>query len=41
MAKKRKIYSKEFKIKVIENYLSVRSGGIVRISKNMIFQRNI
>lgn len=33
MEKKRKTYSKEFKIMVVEEYLSGKSGGIVQIAK--------
>lgn len=33
MGEKRKTYSKEFKIKVVEDYLSGKSGGILQIAK--------
>lgn len=33
MGEKRKTYSKEFKIMVVEDYLSGKSGGIVQIAK--------
>lgn len=33
MGEKRKTYSKEFKITVVEDYLSAKSGGIVQIAK--------
>ena len=33
MGKKNKTYSKEFKIMVVEDYLSGRSGGIEQIAK--------
>lgn len=33
MGNKRKTYSKEFKVMVVEDYLSGKSGGIVQIAK--------
>lgn len=33
MGNKRKTYSKEFKIMVVEDYLSGKNGGIVQIAK--------
>lgn len=33
MGKKRKTYSKEFKLMVVEDYLSGKSGGITKIAK--------
>ena len=33
MSEKRKTYSKEFKIKVVKDYLSGKSGGIHQIAK--------
>ena len=33
MGEKRKTYSKEFKIMVVEEYLSGKSGGIIQVAK--------
>lgn len=33
MGKKRKTYSQEFKLMVVEDYLSAKSGGITKIAK--------
>ena len=33
MGEKRKTYSKEFKIMVVEDYLSGKSGGVTKIAK--------
>lgn len=39
MGKKRKTYSQEFKLMVVEDCLFGKSGGITKIAKNMIFPK--